>query len=706
MNTSPVSSRRIVALLCISLCLSLSLQAQDAGDPSVELEEARLRGQADGAPALGAYDLEVHEIDSEDLNRWQAVDLSDVFRDTPSIRVGGGSSAAETIYLRGLEDKLVNVSIDGATQAGYLNHHQGQIQIEPMLLRAVEVEPGAGSATQGPGALAGAIRFKTKRADDFLREGENYGAFGIGHYSSVDDGWGGTVAGFGREGPFSFLGALTYRDVDDYRDGNGKKVPYTAHEEWHLLLNGSYTFDEIHELSAQINLVRDEGDFLHRPNFTEIFPHPIASNKPVFIETTRNTYSLGYEVNPGHNDWVDFSANLYFTEFINDRDSLFDAVHSFPPPAVIDLIPNREHQYTSSYESIGLDLQNNARVELGLVHELSFGANFRFDTSSFDGSGNPADGFFELPGVGPPFLPNSYNDLPDETLDIHGVFLQDTVQLNERLKLSAGLRIDHYDYEDYQGETFTDTGLSPNLQLSYAPTEPLKLHAGYARVFRGITPHELQATGELSTPLTNANDLDPEVADKFEAGVAYDNGQIFASATVFRTRIDDVIGNNSLAGGGGTVRDNLGVLETEGYEARLGFRYEAFSAALGVSHAKPELNGDLVGDAALGLGTAYGRRWTLDLRYAFEQIDVTAGWFSEYVEELDDIQPAKESYDTHSIYLRWQAAEDLFVNFTVSNLFDEYYLDHTTTGFNGNLNRVAGLPAAGRDFRLSVAYQF
>ncbi len=42
----------------------------------------------------------------------------------------------------------------------------------------------------------------------------------------------------------------------------------------------------------------------------------------------------------------------------------------------------------------------------------------------------------------------------------------------------------------------------------------------------------------------------------------------------------------------------------------------------------------------------------------------------------------------------------------VSNLFDEYYVDQATAGYNSQLQRVAGLPEAGRSLRLSASVQF
>ena len=80
--------------------------------------------------------------------------------------MGGGSlPAAQNSMLVGLEDTLMNVTIDGAQQAGYLFHHQGRVGIEPDIIKSVEAEAGTGAATAGLGALAGSVKFETKRCD-------------------------------------------------------------------------------------------------------------------------------------------------------------------------------------------------------------------------------------------------------------------------------------------------------------------------------------------------------------------------------------------------------------------------------------------------------------------------------------------------------------------------------------------------------------
>src|SRR5690606_36828255 len=116
----------------------------------------------------------------------------------PTVSVGGSNKISQKIYVRGIEDTLLNVTIDGATQAGYLFHHQGRLAIEPDLLKQVEVSAGAGSATNGPGALGGAIRFVTKDPLDLLRPGEQIGALLKAGYVTNTKGYKASTNLFGR----------------------------------------------------------------------------------------------------------------------------------------------------------------------------------------------------------------------------------------------------------------------------------------------------------------------------------------------------------------------------------------------------------------------------------------------------------------------------------------------------------------------------
>ena len=92
-------------------------------------------------------------ITAEEIEQYQANDLADIFRYSPSISVGGSVGVAQKIYIRGLEDAYLNVTVDGAQQTSTLFHHIGRVTIDPDLLQQIDVQAGAGEATSGPGAL-------------------------------------------------------------------------------------------------------------------------------------------------------------------------------------------------------------------------------------------------------------------------------------------------------------------------------------------------------------------------------------------------------------------------------------------------------------------------------------------------------------------------------------------------------------------------
>lgn len=615
--------------------------------------------------AFGAQKI-VHVTD-KDLEKIQANDLSDIFSLDPSITVGGGLAGAQKIYVRGIEDKMLNVSIDGATQAGYLSHHQGQYSIEPELLKYAEVEPGAGTATVGPGALAGAIRFETKRASDFLELDKNAGGFAKASYGSNGDQKKLTGAFYGNlSDSISALFAYTYSDSNDYEDGNGNTVDLTGRETSRSFLSFDAMIDANQSIDFSFEDMSDEGTFRHRPNFSGYFNHPVAPNIPVDMEFGRQTGTLGYNYQATDRN-IDFEAKLYHTDNSIDRDG----------------------QYEMGYKSLGFDLSNTAIYG---EHSVSYGLNYRDDTAYFTGGGS-ITGFART---------LSYNTIPDETIEILGLFAQDNWQVSDQLQASFGLRYDDYKYNDKDGKMFKESGLSPNLGISFSATEDFDINASYGAAFRGVTPIDLITANEGG--VTNHASLDGEWSQNGELGFQYDNGDYFVNGTIYKQEINDII----IARG---TRDNAGDLEVEGYDFAFGLRNGELTSSIGVSFSNPELNGSPLIDTDFGIGSSYGRTWNANTGYTFSDLNLSMGWSLNLVEEYDESpEPLahKPSYVVHDFYAQWSTGENGQFNLalTVNNAFDKFYVNQATAGYNARLARVAGLAEPGRDIRLSASVKF
>lgn len=661
---------KIIAAIGLgALAVAAPAQTTPAGneDP-IDLAPVIVTGET---YAFGAQKLIT--ITTGELDRLQPVDLAGVFSQDPSVRVGGGLGVAEKIYVRGIEDKLLHVSIDGAPQGGYLSHHQGQFTIEPELLKYVEVEPGPGGALQGPGALAGAIRFVSKSADDFLSPDQTAGWFNKATYLANGDGVKLTSALYGRGGEsLTLLGAFTWLDIGDYEDGNGNIVDHTAHEQTRAFLKGTATSaDGAHAFSLSFETIEDEGTFRHRPNFFGYFNHPLAPNIPVDMVFGRDTVTAHYVQSPGDDDHG-LSATAYFTDNTVDRVG----------------------QYDMGYASIGLDVRY-ADVYADGAHRVTYGVDYRDDTLEFTGGGS-ITGFART---------LNYVAIPDESVRILGAYVQDLWQATPAVEVALGARFDHYDYTDKDANNYTDTGVSPTAGLSIDLAEGLSLNASYALAFRG--PTVIDAITANEGTITNATDIDAEQATNAEVGLAYSRGPFTFAATIYRQEIDDIIVNSSLNDPG--FRGNGGKLVVDGYDLSAAARFGGLNASLAVSHADPELNGATLSDVSFGLGSAYGRAWTAALSYEFATAPVQLGWTIDLVENFDDVPtgiPAKDGYDIHGIYAEWRPSDRLTFVASVHNVFDIAYVDQATAGYNSQLQRVAGLPAAGRDIRLSASFKF
>ncbi|CAA6677221.1 MULTISPECIES: TonB-dependent receptor domain-containing protein [unclassified Lentimonas] len=633
--------------------LSSSLLAQEPAQKDVELDEVTLKGNE--AETI-EYTLS-NSVSRDFIETKQPEDLAALFDQSLSVDVNGGKAQAQQIFINNLESNLANVSIDGATQATNLYHHASAVMIEPELLKSVEVVSGAGSALDGAGALAGAIRFETVNAYDLLNEGETFGALskatgyynGDGYklsqsaYGEFAEGWGALVSG-------------SYMDRDDFEDGDGDTIENSDYERTSALAKVTGRLDESQTVELSYEYMAEEFDSYDRVNINNDVlggtGRPLGPLQEV--NTERNTATLSYDVAPEDIEWLDLENTFYYTKQEFER---------------------TETNAGTEVETYGLDIRNTSDFE---IVAITYGVDYREDEAKVYG--------------------DPYGVSGTEDTEVFGLYTQATVPVTEYAEVSFGARYDDYEYEDLYGDDFDSDEVSPNVNVSIFPIEHLTLTAGYAEAYRGVSTREAIFAGVNPYPAGT----DGEEAETWKIGFNYDNGFIYAEGSYFEQEI-----NNYLYP---TGYGSFGDVENEGYEVKIGARKNGYYGSLGVAYAEPD-GGDNDYDDDLGMVVA-GRRWIGDFGYVASRPDGSffwrTGWFVEYRESVDEEAlgrfPAvagKDSYVLHNFNfsIKPSAFKDLTLALNVDNVFDKEYQDHT-------IYTAYGLNSPGRVLRLSASYQF
>lgn len=614
-------------------------------------------GPTDGAASPG-------RINAQTLQRYAAKDLEDIFAGQPEVSVGGGHGIAQKIFVRGLEDTLVSVSIDGAVQGNRAFHHAGRLQLEPELISRVEIMPGVVDATAGPGALGGAIRFITKDPEALLRQHERAGAFVKGEYSSNAEGYKAHTTVFGRLGDnWSAMTSLTRQDLSDYKDGSGQRVYSTGS------LQDSAFFKVVGKLAPgqTVRLTYDrhgnEGMRNQRPQWIR------SSWNPAYpMSSERETWNAGYTWK-SDSPLLDLAANVYRTQTDFEQN-------------VID----RWGVYGAQMESTGFDVRNTSIFGR---HHLTYGLDYRRDK----------------------VRAGSLANRDEETGNgiVRGIFVQDRIQLAEPLHIDVGVRHDRYEITDDSGTTMTASGFSPNIGFSYALTPELVLLAAHSRALRG--PGNMDAF-KMSVA-TNAPGLKAEKARSSELGLEYERDRLRLGGKVYDTQISDAIADPL---GSPNRYENVGQLKSRGFLLSVGYRWSRAIMAANFHRNLLRLNDEVPnGYAHNGLGISHGNTVTVSLDYAFdERVDI--GWQGRFVRGIDSQATRvgkidKPGYGVHDVYARWRPTgrDDYTITLSVRNLFDKDYLDHATTedfqhipGYVG----IVGSPEPGRELRIGLSARF
>lgn len=136
------------------------------------------------------------------------------------------------------------------------------------------------------------------------------------------------------------------------------------------------------------------------------------------------------------------------------------------------------------------------------------------------------------------------------------IYVQDQLLLSEKLKLTAGLRFDHYD--DIEGD------IMPRLAAVYHLADKQTLKFQYARSFRPPTFLELYTQNNLI--VSGNKDLDSERLDTIEAGYVFNNGSLIFRSTFFYFVAHDLIVINTESP---RQYENAGEITSTGFELEL-----------------------------------------------------------------------------------------------------------------------------------------
>ena len=630
------------------------------------------------------------EITPDELDKYQANDLADIFRMIPSVSVGGSLGIAQKVYIRGMEDTLLNVTVDGAPQTGTLFHHIGRVAIDPELLTEVEVQAGAGEATAGAGAIGGAIRFKTKNVDDLLDAGQQFGGtLKAGYFSN--DGYRTSGTFYGRiNDNWGALGSYIYVDRENMEDGDGNELFGTAAEQTlgFFKVNGELSDNQSLTLSYENR--NEEGELGQRPNW------PTLQEAPLFpMEGERETFVVNHQWRLS--DVVNLESSFYHTESSLEQD-----------------ISHRWGKYGATMKTYGFDIRNIS--QLG-EHTLTYGFEFRRDEVN--------SRYLADPSVWQEWAWDSAVGSFKEEGEVKGVYVQDHWQVTQALLLSFGVRYDQYDLDQVTYNNTTDSdGVSPNIGLKYDFNDNWQLTMGYAEAMRGKEVGDAFTLEQAPDWVSIDPKLQAEEVDNTEIGLTYQDEDWQVTASVYRSDIDDVIYDQL---GRGVYYENVGTLETDGFELSAVYWYDDLRLMASYSNNDAELNGHTVeGYEHIGLANARGDTWGLNVNYALSE-NLELGWNFTYVDDLDNIEVLqrgveigwieqtqfidKPGYKVHDIFLQWQPLgnDSLKVNLAVQNVLDEHYRDHSSVGDYNTVpgwEGVAGLYEAGRDIRVSMSYQF
>ncbi|SET46553.1 TonB-dependent receptor [Paracoccus homiensis] len=644
------------------IAMATALQAQDATisqtpgtvvlDPITLVSDGQESTEATGGVTLTQADLQA----------LKPADVSELFSRDSAVNVAAGTGPAKRIYVLGLEQSNLAVTVDGVPQFKDSWHHGGSSFVDPAFLKRVEVEAGAAGADAGFAAAAGAVRYETLGARELLTDGRTQGGRASLSYGSNGRGVTASLAGYGVYDGFDWFAMVNTAQGDNYDDGDGNEIPGSEASNVTGIVKLGYEF-EGHRVELAYEHSEDDADRPVRMNMNledAVYP----------LKLTRDTLSLTYTETAPSAMW-DPELSIYLarqeyarTNFLEGRaggDFSFDAT------------------------TVGGVAKNRFDVGVGTV---TAGLDWAYNDYSIDNFGDTDVPVHEL-----------------ETMQA-GAFVQGRFEFANGIRLSTGGRLDAHRFSDWTGDRRSDTGASVNATIAYEFAPGYEVFAGASRTWLGYDLGEYGYLHARDSSTVTADGFEPATAKNYKLGLNASQGNWTGNVTLFDTRLD------GLANAYYPTLDNSEEYRSKGFT--LSGNYSWGSGRIGASITKADVSYD--GDDLAPVGgeaTPFGTVATLFIDQDIPQYNLAVGASVELADRLsgdyitDSGFAEAPGYAVVNAYAEWSPAQyqDVVVRLGVENLLDKAYYERSTYG--RNLDRdVTPLYAPGRTVTLGVSMDF
>lgn len=480
----------------------------------------------------------VSVVDAEDLADPSVQTVGDAIGELPGVTlIGGGSILGQSFNIRGIgsvtaaDESRFIMNIDGASKY-FEQYRMGSLFADPAMFKAIEVLRGPASSTlYGAGALAGVISMETIDPSDLIAAGETSGGnFEVGF--GTDRGNGNryaTSASYAWQinPSVAFLASLSYKEGEDYTDGEGNAIGGSEYVSYTSLVKGVFNFGAADSHSIEASWMR----FYSDQDDVSFAQTGFSGGAFGFIDRTvyDDTANVTYKYAPEENRLIDLRVTLSYSDSLNEQRD----VTAFGP-GITD--------WDTSYKTFQFTVENTADISNG-SWESYITAGLAY--SHRDRVSAPAVSF-----------------QPEGVTDTIGAYVQGEFTYDDRLTLIPGIRIDAVtqnagDSTIFPGDVRDYVLISPKIAALYEINDTLSVFGSVSHTENAPVVDQLYDGGGSGNP-----NLAKEQSDNVEFGftlqgfdLLQDQDVAKLKVTAFHNRVDGLISRVSpgfpfLNGGG------------------------------------------------------------------------------------------------------------------------------------------------------------